>query len=252
MSAPQFTYILQYSTAMKRISLFQSVCTVSLITMMATVQAMSLVKAAQANPTAGSTCTATYFDNPGFMYSPATQQQMDAVEKFEQSPDRVKKWSSHTDGITTFSVALDAPMGYAINKVNGKPITIPPKIKQAMDRAVFVDPSQNSRKRVAELNQKYGKYATFGQNITLILSPEQRASAIKMSYESIAYIKSLMTPQQQKEQRDAITALGDCSRSALLDPNNPETWRTVSIDTGVRPDLDRRVREDKTGATFFR
>jgi hypothetical protein len=72
---------------------------------------------------------------------------------------------------------------------------------------------------------------------------------------NVGYIKSLLTPQERQAQRDqamaAPVADGFCSPSALFDPNNPETLRSLSIDTGIRPDLDKRLREDKTGATFF-
>jgi hypothetical protein len=242
---------------MQLTSLSKSVQTIGLITLLSAIQGMSMVKTAQAqtDPNAEAVCTAAYFDNPGYMYQAATQQQQEAIDKFQKDPERMKRWDNMMAEITTFSAPLDSPMGYVINKVNGKEVPLPPEIEEEIKQAVYVDPSQNSRKRVAELNQKYGQYATFGQNINLILSPQQRQDRIKDTYEYIAYIKSVLTPQERQAQRDQATAApltdGFCSPSALFDPNNPETLRSLSIDTGIRPDLDKRLREDKTGATFF-
>lgn len=137
-----------------------------------------------------------------------------------------------------------------VNQINGKPVTIPLKIKKAIDGEVYGTFSKNNRRRAAELNRKYGKYATFGQNLNLLLSPEQIKEADKSTYEFLAYIKSLLTPEQQQAERDRLTASGDCSPGALFKPNY--MWRSISIDTGKRPDLDKRLREDKTGTTFFK
>jgi hypothetical protein len=228
----------------------KSIRTIGLITILSTIQAMSLAPTAQAqiNSQNRSVCTAAYFNDPGYMYQPVTQQQRKAIEQFEQNPKRVKKWESFIDEARTFSVPLDSPMGYVVKTINGKPVTIPEKIEQAIKQAVYVDPAQNSRKRVAELNQQYGEYATFGQNITLILPLEKTKEYNKMIYESLAYIASVMTPQQRQAERDRRTAAGDCSYSSIYQPNGP---LTLTIDTGRRPDLDRRVRENKTGNTFF-
>jgi len=152
--------------------------------------------------------------------------------------------------ITTFSAPLDSPLGYVVNKVNGREVTIPPRIAQEIHQEVYGrENSQDNRRRVAELNQRYGQYATFGQNITLILSPEQIREASQDTYEFLAYIKSVLTPQQQQEERDGLTAQGLCSPSSLF---RPDVWRTVTVDTGTRSDLDRRLREDTSGATLFK
>jgi hypothetical protein len=229
----------------------KSIRTIGLISILSMIQGMSLVQTAQAQAKSqtGSVCTAAYFNDPGYMYQPATQEQQKAIDKYEANPTRLKKWDSFINEATTFSAPLDSPMGFSVKKVNGKEVLIPEEIRREMERVVLVDPSLNSRKRVAELNQKYGQYATFGQNITLILSPEKTKEHNKMVYESLAYIASVMTPQQRQAERDRRTAEGDCSYSSIYKPNGPVT---LSVDTGRRPDLDRRVREDKTGATFFK
>ncbi|WP_446859973.1 hypothetical protein [Phormidesmis sp. 146-20] len=244
---------MEISTAMQFTLLSKSIRTIGLITILSAITSVNLVKPAQAqaNPSTGSVCTAAYFDDPGYMYQTATEEQEAAVQKYLKNPDRLKRLNRMMAEVTTFSAPLDSPMGYVVNKVNGKTVAIPLKIKKAINQAVNVAPSQNNRKRVAELNRKYGQYATFGQNITLILSPEQVKEADKDTYEFLAYIKSVLTPQEQQAQRDIATAApiadGYCSPSALFKPGQASR----SIDTGTRPDLDKRLREDKTGTTLF-
>jgi hypothetical protein len=228
---------------------------ISLIAILSAIQGMSLVKTAQAQTdlNAGAVCTAAYFDNPGYMYQAATPQQQKAIDKYSQISGQFAREERMTAEITTFSAPLDSPMGYVINKVNGKEVSIPPKIKKAIDQGVNRAPTRDNRRRVAELNKKYGQYATFGQNINLILSPEQVKEQDKDIYGFLAYIKSLLTPQEQKEQRDRAMAApindGHCSPGAIFRPNE---LLTRSIDTGKRPDLDKRLREDTTGATLFK
>ena len=54
-------------------------------------------------------------------------------------------------------------MGYFINKVNGKEVSIPPSIRRTIDQEMNRNPSPENCRRVAKLNKKYGQYATFGQ-----------------------------------------------------------------------------------------
>jgi hypothetical protein len=238
---------------MKLTALSKTVRTIGLITLLSTIQGIGMIKAAQAqaNPNAGAVCTAAYFDDPGYMYNPVTNQQIAAVSKFNADPERVKRSERMMAEITIFSAPLGSPMGYTINKVNGKEVSIPPKIKRAIEQGTRIY-SKNNRPRVAELNQKYGQYATFGQNITLLPSPEQTKAYDQGVFESLAYIKSVLTPEEQKAQRDQAIAApvsdGYCSPGALYKPGRV----TFTIDTGTRPDLDKRLREDKTGATFFK
>jgi hypothetical protein len=240
---------------MKLPHLSKAIHMIGLITILSAIQGMSLVRTAQAqaDPNAGAVCTAAYFDDPGYMYQAATPQQQEAIDRYSQISGQFQREERMMAEITTFSAPLDSPMGYVINKVNGKEVSIPPKIKKAIDRGVNRAPTKDNRRRVAELNKKYGQYATFGQNINLILSPEQVKEQDKDIYGFLAYIKSLLTPQEQKEQRDRAMAApisdGHCSPGAIFRPN---THLTRSIDTGKRPDLDKRLREDKTGATLFK
>jgi hypothetical protein len=224
---------------------------IGLITLLSTIQGMGMLKIAQAqeNPNAGVACTAAYFDDPGYMYNPVTNQQIAAVSKFYRDQYDGKRSERMMAEITTFSAPLGSPMGYVINKVDGKEVSIPPKIKRAIEQGTRIY-SKNNRPRVAELNQKYGQYATFGQNITLLPSPKQMREYDKDTYEGFAYIKSLLTPEQKKEQQDQVIAAlnGSCSPGSLFKPGRV----SFTIDTGTRPELDKIVREDKTGTTLFK
>ena len=239
---------------MKLTSLSKTVRTIGLITILSTIQGMTMVKTAQAQAdiNAGAVCTAAYFDNPGYMYNPSQEQQKDlsASVKYQEQAKRVDRMM---DEITTFSAPLDSPMGYVIKKVNGKEVSIPPNIKRAIDQGVNRAPTNDNRKRVAELNKKYGQYATFGQNIILMLSPEQQKERVKETYEFLADLAAMMTPKERKAERDramaAPVADGYCSPGSLF---RPDMYQTLTIDTGRRPDLDKRLREDKTGAILFK
>ncbi len=234
--------------------LSKTVRTIALITILSTIQGMSLVKAAQAqaNPNVGAVCTAAYFDDPGYMYNPSQEQQksLGLSPKYQEQYKKVEKMMNE---ITTFSAPLDSPMGYVIKKVNGKEVSIPPNIKRAIDQGVNRAPTNDNRKRVAELNRKYGQYATFGQNITLIMSPEQQKERVKETYEYLADLAAVMTPEERKAERDRAMAApvsdGYCSPGAIF---RPDMYQTLTIDTGRRPDLDKRLREDKTGTTLFK
>jgi hypothetical protein len=237
---------------MKLTALSKTVRTIGLITLLSTIQGIGILKPAQAqeNPNAGVACTAAYFDDPGYMYNPVTNQQLAAVSKFDGNLERFKRSERMMAEITAFSAPLGSPMGYVIKKVDGKEVSIPPKIRRAIEQGTRIY-SKNNRPRVAELNQKYGQYATFGQNITLLPSPEQTKVFDQDVFESLAYIKSLLTPEQRKAQQDQVTAsVSDgigCSPGSLYKPGRV----TFTIDTGKRPDLDKRLREDTTGATSF-
>ena len=239
---------------MKLTSLSKSVKSIGLITIVSAIQGMSLIQTAQAQAdiNAGAVCTAAYFDDPGYMYNPSQEQQkaLSALPKYQEQYKRANKMMAE---ITTFSAPLDSPMGYVIKKVNGKEVSIPPNIRRAIDQGVNRAPTNDNRRRVAELNKKYGQYATFGQNIVLMLSPEQQKEQVQETYEFLADLAAMMTPEERKAERDRAMAApvsdGYCSPGALF---RPDMYQTLTIDTGRRPDLDKKVREDKTGATLFK
>ncbi len=234
---------------------------IGLITILSTIQGTTILQTvqAQAIPAGkpGSVCTDAYFAHPDYMYTfpPEMQnkQQKAALEKLDGTSARIKRQKGIWARSSTFSVALDAPVGYVAKKVNGKPVAIPAKLAKEMYDAAFNanrDPKA-TRRRVAELNKKYAAYATFGQQINLIFSPEQIRENTKMIRESSAFIAAVMTPGQKQAERDNVKAsakqMGMCP--AL---SNPAQMTYVTLVVGQRPELDRRLRADKTGATFFK
>jgi hypothetical protein len=242
---------------MKLTSLSKTVRTISLITILSAIEGMSLVQTAQAQAIPagkpGSVCSDAYFANPDYMYTPVTEKQRKAVSEFGGNPARMKRMERIWAKSNTFSVALDAPVGYVAKVVNGKPVAIPSKLAKEMYDAAFNANRypKATRKRVVELNQKYANYATFGQQLNLIFSPEQIRENTKIIREFSAYTASVMTSEQRQKERDGMRAsakqMGMCP--AL---GNPDQMRYVVIQVGARPDLDKRLREDTTGATFFK
>lgn len=75
------------------------------------IQQPAQAQARPSNPQTKSTCSAAYFDNPGYMYQPVTQQQMEAVDKRQNDP----KWDVMISQITSFSAPLDSPLGYVLS-----------------------------------------------------------------------------------------------------------------------------------------
>jgi hypothetical protein len=230
---------------------------IGLITILSAIQGMHLVQTAQAQAIPagkpGSVCSDAYFANPDYMYDPRPGKEKDMVDKYISDPIRDIKRTSIWAKSKTFSVASDAPVGYVAKKVNGKPIAIPSKLGKEMNDAAFNAryAPKGVRKRVAELNQKYSQYATFGQQITLIFSPEQIRENTKMTREYNAYVASVMTPQQKQREQETVRA---AAKQAGMCPAifNPDSMRSANLEVGKRPDLDKRLREDKTGATFFK
>jgi hypothetical protein len=96
---------------MKRISLSKTVRTISLLTILSSIQGMSIVQTAQAIPAGkpGSVCSDAYFTNPDFMYNVRPGKQQKLVDKFGMDSVRMKKQNSIWAKSNTFSVALDAP-----------------------------------------------------------------------------------------------------------------------------------------------
>jgi hypothetical protein len=241
--------------------LAKTIRSIGSIAILSAIQGTTMLQTAQAQAIPagkpGSVCTDAYFANPDYMYTLPSgeqqQKQQEAVDKFSADPVRAERMNRIWAKSKTFSVALDAPVGYIAKKVNGKPITIPKKIAKDIYWAAFNangDP-KTTRRRVAELNRKYANYAIFGQQLNLIFSPEQIRENTKMTREFSAYLASVMTPEQKQAERDMVRTgakqMGMCP--ALF---NPDSVTYVTLQVGVRPELDRRLREDKTGATFFK
>ncbi len=242
---------------MKLTALSKSVRKIGLIGMLAAIALLESTSAiqAQAIPAGkpGSVCSDAYFANPDFMYSfPSGEEQMALINAFSNDPARVARMNRIWAKSNTFSVELDAPVGYIAKTVNGEAVEIPPDIEKEIYEAAFNANSNpaTTRRRVAELNEEYAQYATFGQQISIIFSEEQIRENTEMGREFSAYVASVLTPQQRQEQQNAMRAaaaqMGMCP--AL---SNPASMRYVTLEVGQRPDLDQRLLEDTTGATFF-
>jgi hypothetical protein len=229
---------------------------IGFITIFSAIGCTKTVQATKAQPAGkpGSVCSDAYFANPDFMYSvqPSGKQQ-ELLNKFGSDPVRMKRMKDILAKSKTFSVALDAPVGYVVKNVNGKAVEIPPKIAKDIYWAAFNANRhpKGARKRAAELNQKYAQYATFGQQLNLIFSPEQIKENTKMTREASAYLASVLTPQQKQQEQEYIRA-GAAQQGMCPALFNPDSMRYVTIQVGERPDLDKRLREDTTGATFFK
>ncbi|MBE9012866.1 hypothetical protein IQ250_21945 [Pseudanabaenaceae cyanobacterium LEGE 13415] len=234
--------------------LSKSVRTIGSLFMLLAITGMSITQPAQAQPKEKMTaCSAAYFDDPDYMYNPVSKEQQDAIDRFSANPARIGRLNRIQAEIKTFSVALDAPVGYVAKTVNGKPIAIPAKLAKEMYNAAF-NANRNpkaTRRRVAELNKKYAPYATFGQQINLLFSPEQIRENSKIIHEINAFTASVMTPEQRKAEQEQLKKdFGGVCPS--LENQRADRITYVTIEVGVRPDLDKRLREDTTGATFFK
>jgi hypothetical protein len=148
--------------------------------------------------------------------------------------------------VTTFMVERIAPIGYVANKVNGVAVEIPAEIEQAMQQGMAYP---YSREKVKVLNEKYGEYATFGQQISLVYSTDQLRRIDALNEARNARIASALTPEQRQAQEEMSRELGMC---AAFDGYTEMGLLTKTIEVGVRPDLDARLREDTTGAVYFR
>lgn len=236
---------------MQRTFLSKTVRTIGLITILGAIEGTSLIRTAQAQSIEpGVACSAAYFADPDYMYNPQGKEKA-AVDRFNANPARIQRWNDIWAKSNTFSVTLDAPVGYVAKKVNGKPVAISRQLaKEMYDAAANANRNPTAtRRRVAELNRKYAKYATFGQQITLLASPAQVKETSKWAREINAYRAAVMTPQQKQEERDSITKTFNGSCPPI---QNADRMNSIVRTVGERPDLDRRLREDKTGATFFK
>lgn len=156
-----------------------------------------------------------------------------------------------TAEVNTFSVELDAPFAYIANEVNGVAVEIPPEIKEAMDEAIKSEDVADRREQVKVLNEKYGQYATFGQQITLVFSPEQAKRVADGYREYNAKVKTILTEEQKQATRDfegpEVEGAGlACQPIYGFDDNG-----TIVVEIGQRPELDQRLREDTSNSTFF-
>jgi hypothetical protein len=194
-------------------------------------------------------CSEAFFTDPDFTYDP----QFIGLSNEEFGVDQayLDEIAAIDAEVTSFMVELDSPVGYIANKVNGVAVEIPAELEKEIYQAAFNANSNlaNTRRRVEELNQQYGQYATFGQQISLVYSTDQlrRVDALNKAY--YARVADAFTPEQKQAYQESIKSFGMCTafggglEMGLL---------TKTIQVGVRPDLDARLREDTTGAIYFR
>ena len=199
-------------------------------------------------------CSEVYFSDPDFMYGSVGSvefseklKQRGQLEEYEQAvKPGLDELAAINAAVTVFAVDLDAPIGYVANKVEGIAVEIPPKIEQSIQEDMAYP---YSREKVKALNEKYGQYATFGQQITLVYSPAQTLRANEILRENNAIASSYITPKEKQEYRDLVSSQGYCGVNyGVIDMG----IGTIVVEVGQRPDLDARLREDTTGATFFR
>jgi hypothetical protein len=186
-------------------------------------------------------CSTAYFGDPDQMYG--NPESIDESERVELDQ---ATWDAIDAAVTTFAVELDAPIGYIANKVNGVAVEIPPEIEQAMQEEM----ADASREKVRMLNEKYGQYATFGQQITLVYSSEQVRQIQELFRDFYARTKVLWTPEELQEQQELGSSFGPCNVIGGFADMGIAASRVIQV--GERPDFDARLREDTTGATFFR
>lgn len=212
--------------------LSKTIRTIGLITILTAIEGISLVQTAQAqSKEPGVACSAAYFADPDYMYNPQGKEK-ETVDRFGANPARMKRQQNIWARSSTFSVALDAPVGYVAKKVNGKPVAISAKLAKEMYDAAFNanrDPKA-TRRRVAELNKKYAEYATFGQQINLMFSPAQIRENTKMTREFSAYTASVMTPEQKQAERDGIRA--SAKQMGMCPLSNPARMTYVTLEVG--------------------
>lgn len=198
------------------------------------------------------TCSEAYFSDPDQMYF-YTQESIEALRQrgvlanYEKAiQPLLDEQEAILDSITVFSVELDAPISYVAKKVNGVAVEIPAEIRQSIEEDMAYP---YSREKVKTLNEKYGQYATLGQQISLVYSSAQTLRRNEIAREINVIAASYITPEEAQSDREAVTSMGYCGvNEGILGMG----ILTQVVEVGNRPDLDARLREDTTGATFFR
>ena len=196
-------------------------------------------------------CSEAYFSDPDFMPGSGdfleNLKQRGQLEQYEQALQQ--KWDeidAINAAINVFAVDLNAPIGYVAKKVNGVAVEIPPEVEKSIQEDMAYP---YSREKVKALNEKYSQYATLGQQISLVYSPAQTLRAQEIYREANAITASYQTPEEKQADRDLASSQEHCSVNyGFADMG----LTTITIEVGKRPDLDARLREDTTGATFFR
>ncbi len=194
-------------------------------------------------------CSEAYLTDPDFMYYGvesvgASAEQLEEIERI--TAPILAEMESIPDEINMFAVELDSPIGYVANKVNGVAVEIPPEIEQAINRD---NAYPYSREKVKTLNEKYGQYATFGQQLTLVFSSDQTKRYSDLLREFNTLTGSVLTDEQKQTYLEPYTSNGSCNVNYSFADMG---FGSIVVEVGQRPELDARLREDTTGAIFFR
>ena len=256
---------------MKPTFLLKATSTIGLIGLICTTLSTGIQRTTQAQTAesvqASAACLDAYFENPNYSYFMPTDLDIDdpswasilPADLSEEQRRAIVQASavalSNREAVTaevnTFSVELNAPFTYIANEVNGVAVEIPPEIKAAMDEAVNYQDGADRREQVDVLNKKYGQYAMFGQQITLVFSPEQAKRVADGFREYNAKVKTILTEEQMQATRDLespelVGAGVACEPIYGFDDDG-----TIVVEIGQRPELDQRLREDTSNSTFF-
>lgn len=257
---------------MKHTVLLKATSTIGLLVLLCTTLSTGIQKAAQAQTAesaqAEAACIDAYFENPNYSYVMPTglsfddliwkdttlaatlsEEQRSAI--LQASAVVIANQEAVTAEVNAFSVELDAPFGYVVNEVNGVAVEIPPEIKAAMEEALNFEDVANRRKQADALNEQYGQYATFGQQITLVFSSEQAKRVADGIREYNAKVKDTLTDAQIQATQDLTRPILESSGSACEPIYTFEDNGTIVVAIGERPELDQRLREDTSNATFF-
>ncbi|MGB3296959.1 MAG: hypothetical protein WBA76_01725 [Phormidesmis sp.] len=256
---------------MKHKFLLKATSTVGLLVLLCTTLSTGVQRTAQAQTAesaqADASCLDAYFEDPNYSYffptslsfddpdwadilpADLSEEQRRAI--VQASAVAIANQEAVTAEVNTFSVELDAPFAYIANEVNGVAVEIPPEIKTAMDEAVNSPDVANRREQVKMLNEKYGQYATFGQQITLVFSPEQAKRVADGYREYNAKVKTILTEEQKQATRDLVRPILESSGLACEPIYGFDDNGTIVVEIGQRPELDQRLREDTSNATFF-
>jgi hypothetical protein len=244
-------------TNMKFTTFSKAFRTISLTTLLTVMVGTNIQQSAQAEfrgaDSALMPCSEAYFADVDYMYYDfesigVSAEQLEEIKKLS-APISEEMTRIPTE-VNMFAVELDAPVGYVANKVNGEEIAIPPEIERALYAESFAanEKPEETRKRVNELNKKYGQYATFGQQLTLVFSSEQTRRYSDLIRQNNAIVASVLTEEQKQKFRDLRTG-----ETCNVNYSAAEMGLgSIVVEVGERPELDARLREDTTGAIFFR
>ena len=243
---------------MKLISSSKTLRTVGLTTILTVVIGAQVQQTAQAQfaspGDAYMPCSEAYFADLDFAYGTEGSgnffdklKQRGQFEQYEQDLKPIAdKIAAINASVTVFSVDLDAPIGYVENTVDGVAIEISPEIEKSIQEDMAYP---YSREKVKALNEKYGQYATFGQQISLVYSVAEAQQLQELYREYNAIGVSYLTSEEKQEYRDLVSSQDSCGVNYGFAGGG---LSSITIEVGKRPDLDARLREDTTGATFFR